>query len=68
MPEKIIAGRHPGATDEETIGFPFGVEGNAVTELIPLCAGPARLGAATSDWGWVVPLKSPEILHVSRCL
>ena len=36
MPIRISAGRHPGASDELTMGCPFGVEGRTVTDFIPL--------------------------------
>jgi hypothetical protein len=38
-PIRINAGRHPGASDELTIGRPLGVEGSTVTDFIQLSNG-----------------------------
>jgi hypothetical protein len=39
MPIRINAGRQPGAGDELTIDWPFGVEGRVVTDFIQLSNG-----------------------------
>ena len=43
VPIRINAGHHPGASNELTIGRPFGAKGRTVTDCIQLSNGPGGL-------------------------
>ena len=66
MPIRINAGRHPGASDELTIGRPFGVEGSTVTgsssyEITPACLRSSNKVIAQRQ----LAVKSATVLFVS---